>query len=594
VVTVLPQTARLTTQSGNRQLEVWDTDDWRMVCNTFPLLSPDVRVWQSRDGNYLLGIEPISGATTNASRCRLWNFGSGEPVRDRITLLAPVDALAVDSRCQRVVAKVGQGAKVWDLNAVELGGVLLPHSNRVARAGFNPDGRSLFTVSGTAVHLWNATSGQPLCPPLTQRCGGSFVSIQAEFSPDGRYIVIGPADAVVEEKDARVWDAHTGQPVSPPLHHKDGVLLVAFSPDGFWVVTGSKDRTARLWDARSGRPMVPPMWHPGWVDYAEFSADSRRLVTSSLGTVRVWDTATGSPLTPPLRAGNGLGVSFFVSRGAAVAAVRNGEMLFWKLPCDNRPVKDWVATAHLLAGHQVDPTGVLAPVEPQVLSNAWAGLSVGYPSGFMAGSTSENPATLPSLRAIPPRDPRAGARLVDLSTNYNAALLSNWHGDVDENNLAELPTGVRRFDGVDFDVRCILQAPPAGRESPSGALTNIVVQQTCRRLHFLHAAINAGGLTNLTEVGRYIVHYEKGPDVEIPLRVGVELADWWHTPGASAPLAPEAWKGTNGKTMRTEGCHIRLFHLAWDNPQPGVTVRSIDLATTHNDARPFLVGLTLE
>ena len=203
-------------------------------------------------------------------------------------------------------------------------------------------------------------------------------------------------------------------------------------------------------------------------------------------------------------------------------------------------------------------------------------------------------AALAVQRAIPPRDPRTGVRLVNLSSNYNAAFPRNWHGDEDGNNLAELPTGVRRFDGVDFDVRGILQAPPAGPETPLAALTNIIVQQTCRRLHFLHAAINAGGLTNLTEVGRYIVHFAQGSDLIIPLRAGIELADWWHTPGDSAPLAPEAWKGTNGKTRKNEGCHIRLFHLAWDNPRPGAAVCAIDLVTTHEQARPFLVGLTLE
>jgi hypothetical protein len=206
----------------------------------------------------------------------------------------------------------------------------------------------------------------------------------------------------------------------------------------------------------------------------------------------------------------------------------------------------------------------------------------------------EQEAAVALLGAIPPRDLQVGTRLIDLSSNYNAAFAPNWHGDSEENDLAELPTGLRQFDGVEFDVRGIVQAPPAEFGAPPGTLTNIVVQQPCSRLHFLHAAIFAGGLTNPIEVGRYIVHFEEGPDVEIPLRAGIELADWWQLPGDVAPHVPVVWTGQNGKARRSPGCSIRLFHLVWDNPKPRMVVRSIDLATTHAQARPFLVGLTLE
>jgi hypothetical protein len=196
--------------------------------------------------------------------------------------------------------------------------------------------------------------------------------------------------------------------------------------------------------------------------------------------------------------------------------------------------------------------------------------------------------------AIPPRDSQASSLLLNLSSNYNGAFSRNWHGDQADNNLAELPTGLCRFDGVEFDVRGVVQAPLAGSETLPGGATNIIVGRACHRLHFLHAAINAGGLTNLTEVGRYIVHFEKGPDVEIPLRAGMELADWWQLPRDVAPRVPVAWTGQNGKARRSPGCFVRLFHLTWDNPKRGMVVRSIDLATTHAQARPFLVALTLE
>ena len=36
--------------------------------------------------------------------------------------------------------------------------------------------------------------------------------------------------------------------------HKDFILSVALSPDGQWIVSGSKDRGVQFWDPHTGRP----------------------------------------------------------------------------------------------------------------------------------------------------------------------------------------------------------------------------------------------------------------------------------------------------------------------------------------------------
>ena len=130
------------------------------------------------------------------------------------------------------------------------------------------------------------------CPRLTQVVFHDNTVAHAELSPDGRRLVTASFD-----KTARVWDADTGQPVSPPLKHESLVIDASFSPDGQRVVTASVDQAARVWDAISGQPVTPPLKH-GWiVRHAIFSPDGRRVLTASQdSTTRVWDADTGQPV----------------------------------------------------------------------------------------------------------------------------------------------------------------------------------------------------------------------------------------------------------------------------------------------------------
>src|SRR5207237_65779 len=92
------------------------------------------------------------------------------------------------------------------------------------------------------------------------------------------------------DHSARVWDAQTGQPLTKPMKHDDGVYSVQFSPDGKRIVTGSRDHTARVWDAQTGQALSEARKHDDGVGSAQFSPDNRRSVTGSRDhTARVFD-----------------------------------------------------------------------------------------------------------------------------------------------------------------------------------------------------------------------------------------------------------------------------------------------------------------
>jgi Flp pilus assembly protein TadD len=209
------------------------------------------------------------------------------------------------------------------------------------------------------------------------------------MSPDGRRIVTASWDGT-----ARVWDAATGRPLTPPLKHHGWVWLAAFSREGARILTASDDGTARVWEVATGNPVTPPLKHGGAIRSAAFSPDGRFVVTGSLDrTARVWDAATGQPLTPPLRHDGEVWRAAFSSDGrrvhTAVASVSKGGVAFvWDLDLSpgDRPIADLVLQAQLLASRQVDQSGDLAPVEPANLGAAWERLRPRYPGDFSVTS----------------------------------------------------------------------------------------------------------------------------------------------------------------------------------------------------------------
>lgn len=195
------------------------------------------------------------------------------------------------------------------------------------------------------------------------------------------------------------------------------------------------------------------------------------------------------------------------------------------------------------------------------------------------------------VKKFPPRDPKAGTNLVDLTDHYNFVLSNNW-SDVRGNDLASLPTGLQTFLNTEFDVRGLIQVALRSRKHPP-SVANIPIQQSCRRIHFLHSAIGADNAPHRTWIGSYTVHYANGEQREIPLTVGVELGDWWEQPKTDENKLSVAWIGDNAKS-RPKGKTIRLFKFTWHNPLPSVPVTTLDFRAIVAGPSPFLVAMTTE
>jgi WD40 repeat protein len=160
------------------------------------------------------------------------------------------------------------------------------------------------------------------------------------FSPDGRSAVCGYL------YDLRVWDLVTGIEVHRLKGHgvnflefrPGAVLAIAFSPDGRWILSGSRDQTARLWDATCGKELCRFEGHRrrlGWsgIVGVAFTADGRRAVSASEdGTILLWEPGTGTELSR-FETGSSVAALAFSPNGCwALSGGRDWLVRLWRLP----------------------------------------------------------------------------------------------------------------------------------------------------------------------------------------------------------------------------------------------------------------------
>ncbi|KAK3112549.1 general transcription repressor [Teratosphaeriaceae sp. CCFEE 6253] len=95
------------------------------------------------------------------------------------------------------------------------------------------------------------------------------------FAPNGTHLVSGSLDKTIRmwklsNRDYRSMNSQGGNahPKSSPGEcirvfegHKDFVLSVALTPDGNWVMSGSKDRGVQFWDPETGHAQVMLQGH---------------------------------------------------------------------------------------------------------------------------------------------------------------------------------------------------------------------------------------------------------------------------------------------------------------------------------------------
>jgi WD40 repeat protein/tetratricopeptide (TPR) repeat protein/tRNA A-37 threonylcarbamoyl transferase component Bud32 len=245
----------------------------------------------------------------------------------------------------------------------------------------SPDGRRVLTVPAvSAMQLWDADTGAVLW--------NSISANRAWFSRDGRRVLAAGNGWV------RVLDSETGQPLTTRMQSalEDSEWI---SRDGQRVVTAAKDGTARIWDANTGEPISPLLRHTWPTVHAVLSEDGRRLLTSSVSEdrvasptaeLRLWDAATGQPLSARLECeveSKWVALDQYSSWNVDRLLIRDGDSLEVRhVREETRSVAELEKLAVVLSGRRINDRGSIMPLEQERYASGWRDVCARYPAEF--------------------------------------------------------------------------------------------------------------------------------------------------------------------------------------------------------------------
>jgi RNA polymerase sigma factor (sigma-70 family) len=235
-----------------------------------------------------------------------------------------IEGLAVSADDRIAVAASGNhwlgSTRAFDLATGRVVYNLGTQGNYVEAVALSPDGRTLATHQGTAVHLHDAATGKEIRKIALPNTNPRSITQWLTFAPDGKMLAAASEGQVIHLLDI------DKQKVVRSFPHRSTVFAAAFSPDGTLLAGGGYDGEggvyfARLWEVASGKELRRCAGGKGGIRTLAFSPDGATLAGGGDdGRLRLFDVATGKERLGLPANGSRVRAVAFAPDGRTVAA----------------------------------------------------------------------------------------------------------------------------------------------------------------------------------------------------------------------------------------------------------------------------------
>ena len=356
----------LVCQKQSGEIELWDVTTKTLRTTLGKGLDTKIHVLAvSPDAKTIAGVNPNG-------EIRIWDVNTG----DELSVFATghtqrLSALAFSPDSSTLASGHINTMLLWDAhtfnqlpnridtNAWITALVFSPDSNTVSSVenfSFQKKTRGVLLKEGvrSTLSLWNTRTGDKLsdfpvesyqgqAPMIPGQRGTSMSTSTGSdvvaFFQNGHMLAtaLNSEHATDDHRfSILIWEVPQGKSHFTLKGHTDKVNVLAFTPNGHTLASGSDDGTIRLWDASTGTQILN--LRSGKTHALAFSMDGKTLASiSSTFSIQLWDTTTGNQLTT-FKGQNGTAnvLVFSTDDKILVSGGRNGTIQLWDIDTGNK------------------------------------------------------------------------------------------------------------------------------------------------------------------------------------------------------------------------------------------------------------------